>query len=398
MPNSNEPANTIADDIEVTTATQTVEEVQKTIDATAAVVAGKKDEQPPAEPTDAELQSARAAGRKEDEAAGLDAEVLDEIDKLEPPPAKKIETQGERRARIGRQTKKVLKEISLRRKAEGERDGYRTQLDAANQKIQELTGGKPPEKTAAPGKTGAEPPAAGTAATGKFDFPTFEAWQEKNPDGDFTQYTDERTDARYAFNERKREATEQGKVQETRTKEIFDTVGVSEKSFIEQHADYEEVCSKVKLVGEDREIDGQKVFVPSGGTVALQRALLRLGPDKAPVMNYYLGQHPDEAEALMRAPSPEVFLEMFGETRFKALQASTSAAAVPAGDSAKPAAAAATAATPAKPAKPTPAAPDPLAAVRGSHTPQRTAADISDDDGEDADGYIEKRKAELATS
>lgn len=397
MPNLNEPGN-IADDIEVTTATQTVEEVQKTIDATAAVVG--KQVASPAEPSDADITAAREAGLKEDVEAGLDAEVLAEIDKLEPPPAKKIETQTERRARIGRQTKKVMKEMSKRKAAEGERDGYKTQLEAANAKIRELTGGNEPEKIAAQGKTGAEPPAAGPkAATGeKFDFPTFEVWQEKHPDGDFTQYTDERTDARYAFNERKTQAIAEGKEQVTRQKQAFDTVAASEKTFIEQHADYEEVCSKVQLVGEDREIDGQKVFVPAPGTVALQRALLRLGPEKAPAMNYYLGQHPDEAEALMRAPSPEAFLEMFGETRFKALQAPTSAVAPAGGREPAKGAAAATVAAPAKPAKPIPAAPEPLAAVRGGHTTVRTAADISDDDGEDADGYIERRKAELATS
>lgn len=376
-------------DIEVTTATRSVEEVNASLAAAAPKPAEAK------APTAAEIKTASDSAIVEDAAAtGLDPEVLKAINDLEPPPDKKIETVPERRARISRSTKRVLGEIAKRKTAETERDDARTKLDAADKRIAELTAGKPADGTAA---VKAAPNADGKPATAttEFNFPSWEKWQEEHPDDDFTAYSDARTDARYQYNESLKTKKLETEDIDKRTKLAFDDASAGEQEVRAEFPDYDEVTSKIVLATIEVQENGKTVIKPAPGTVALQGELLRMGGKKGAAFNRFLGLNPADAKALMEAPTPADFLRLFGQLEYRFAQAP----AAPAGDGKPAADAAATIPAKTAPAKEhKPAAPAPLAPVRGAHSPTKTAADISEDDGDDADAYIAKRRAELASA
>lgn len=375
-------------DIEVTTATRTVEEVNASLAAAAPKPAAAK------APTAAEIKTASETAIVEDAAAtGLDPEVLKAINDLEPPPDKKIETVPERRARISRSTKRVLGEIAKRKTAETERDDARTKLAEADKRIADLTAGKPAEGAAAAVKAAPNADGKTATATPEFNFPSWEKWQEEHPDDDFTAYSDARTDARYQYNDSLKTKKLETEDTDKRTKIAFDEAATGEQEVRAEFPDYDEVTSKIVLATIEVQENGKTVIKPAPGTVALQGELLRMGGKKGAAFNRFLGLNPADAKALMEAPTPADFLRLFGQLEYRFAQAP----AAPAGDG-KPAADAATiAAKPAQTKEHKPAAPAPLAPVRGAHSPTKTSADVAED-GEDADDYISRRKAELASA
>lgn len=368
-------------DIEVTTATRSVEEVNASLAA--------ETPKPPAvkEPTADEIKAASATALVEDAAAtGLDAEVLQAINDLEPPPAKKIESVQERRARISRSTKRVLGEIAKRKTAEGERDDARTKLAEADKRIAELTA-KPADGAAAAVKVAPNADGKPATTTTDFNFPSWEKWQEEHPDDDFTAYSDARTDARYQYNESLKTKKLEADDTDKRTKQAFDDAKTGEDEIRAEFPDYDDLTSKIVLATIEVEENGQKVIKPAPGTVALQGELLRMGGKKGAAFNRFLGLNPADAKALMEAPSPADFLRLFGQLEYRFAQAPAVTAPAVTTTEAKPAAT----------KTPKPAAPAPLAPVRGAHSPTKTAADVADD-GEDADDYISRRKQELASA
>lgn len=366
-------------DVTVTSATQS-------LDAMKAEISGKPTAV--AEPDAAAITAAREAAKQEDIAGGLDAEVLDEIDKLEPPPEKTIETAAERRARQSRQTKAILKEKAKRHKAETDTATLRAENDELKRR---LAAGTTPPPTS-PGQPGAAPAAASPAATEPvFAFPSWEKYQETHPDADYPAYVDARTDARYQFNDTQRAQTAFREESVRQTKQQFARIGTAEQTFKAEHADYDEVTSKVQMVGTR---DDKGNFIPAPATQALQGELLKLG-DKAPLVNYWLGQYPEDALALMTAATPLVFLEKFAEVKLMATGVLTSTPAAPAAK-APPAAAAATTddtLVETRPVKPATRAPAPIAPTRGGAGTSRTLHDF--DDTEDADDYIASRRQGL---
>lgn len=218
-------------------------------------------------------------------------------------------------------------------------------------------------------------PAEATAPT--FEFPTFEAWQAKHPEADYTVYADARTDARFAFNRDQDAATAATAAAERASVEAVTNFKSAVDTFKVDHDDYDARTSAISLA--------QYEGLPT--LAAFQRSLLREGKNGPPIL-YYVAQHTDELHSLLTARTPAEFLESFGVLKHVVRSATAQPASAAAAVSAEPARPAA----PAKPAaSPKTSAPAPLETVRGSATTTRTLQSIADDD-EDADAYIEARR------
>lgn len=220
-------------------------------------------------------------------------------------------------------------------------------------------------------------------------FPTWEDWQEKNPDRDYTAYISEfnnkRDDARDTWRDQvadiKRQHAE-GAARQVANQDAeaaaVASIDTATQTFRTDYADYDEVTGQVSLdhLGANR-------------LRAFRVAMLYEG-ERAPQILYFLGKNPDEVARLQGAQNPAQLYSLMGEFRVSAKAYVTSLkAAPPAGG--QPAAGAPAAA--AAPSKPKPGAPAPLAAVPGGATHSRTPAQIAEDD-EDADSYIDARLAQ----
>jgi hypothetical protein len=274
--------------------------------------------------------------------------------------------------RRSRSEKKVLKEIALRKQAE-ERAERAERALADRDRVIPPAAAPPPSPTPAAGDAA---PAAAPPAAPTFKFPTFDEYQVEHPDADYDAYQDARSDARDAWREGQRQAVIAQRSFEAAQAEAKRAVhrrveeyGAHEKTFIDAHPDYNEVLAKVSLALTDEH--GRPYLPPT--IKPLQDLLLRAG-ERGPQVLYYLGQHPDEAQTLLAAPTPADLIAGFTEVKLKAT---------------------ATADTPPvrQPSKPTTDAPAPLSAVSGGaqHTP--TLQSLADD-GEDADAYIAARLAQ----
>lgn len=339
----------IEDGITVTTATQTPEQVRENF--------GIK------EPVVEKPATAAAATVAEPTA---DAELEAELDKQEPPIAD--ETPDQKTARRSRATRAILKEKSLRHAAESETARLRTENDTLRRAAKPATPPTPGDGTNKPDDANA----AAIPAAPDFQFPTWEEWSIKHPDKEYHQYTDARSDARYDFNDQKKQAEDTRTRDTAKRKEGFDALKAHEAAFTTDHPDYDEVIASISIDGVDPTliVDLQALLVKSGAA--------------APGINYYLGKHPEDATRLLRAPTRAALHETFGEIKYAA---KTQGVAQPAAEPA--------AAVPVRPpAKPATNAPAPVSETRGAATSTRTTQQLAEDD-DDADAYIAARQKEL---
>jgi hypothetical protein len=378
-------AASIADDITVTTATRTEDEVR----ASLGVPAEKKADPPPADDT------------KTTEPPAATPELEDEADSDAPDPEV---SEAARKLRMGRADVRktrlrddiTLYEDNIRSLGGAvppplEKKEYanaQAEIDALSRRKNELlrefnkTLKNKPAAPAAPPKpqpiarpaapAAGDPKAAADPNRPTFEFANFDEWQAKHPEKDYTDYTDARTDARH---EHLRRVDAYDAEQTARVQAEHDAVTTIESAittFKAEHADYDEVTQACNLdaLGPNR----LEVF---------RAAMLREGTN-APALLYHLAKNPAEVSRLGQTRTPVDLLAVIGELRYAAR---TSAPAAPA--------AAVAAAAPAAPAKPVTSAPAPMRPVGGSATPTRTAADAAADT-EDADEYIARRKREAA--
>jgi hypothetical protein len=339
----------IEDGITVTTATQTPEQVRANFGI-----------EPPAE----EKPPVAAVAAVAEPTA--EAELEAELDKQEPPKAD--ETPDQRTARRSRATKQILKQISLRKAAE-ERA---TKAETENATLRQAAKAATPPTLGDGTKKPDDATAAAIPAAPEFTFPTWEEWSTKNPDAEYHQYTDARTDARYAFNDHQRQAEETRTRDTAKRKEGFDALKAHEAAFTTDHPDYDDVIATISIAGVDPSL-----------IVDLQALLVKSGV-AAPGINYFLGKNPDEAQRLLRSANRAAMTETFGEIKYAAKAQSVAQPA------AEPAAAA-----PVRPAaKPATNAPAPVSETRGAATSTRTTQQLAEDD-DDADAYIAARTREL---
>lgn len=327
-------------DVTVTSATQTDAEVRASLGEPPVV-----EEKPP-------------VVEKTDEEKAQDAEALEvdqHLDKVEPPKAG--ETAEEKASRQKRATGKVLKEIALRKQAE-------ERADAAERELKELrTRHQAPKPAPTPGAKAPDAPIAdGKDSAPKFEFPTFDEYQEKNPDADLRDYTIALTDARTEFLQTR--ATERATADAVAAseRELTTTHKSAEAEFRAAHPDYEEKLKNVVLPP-DKEPGVRDPLVRD-----LEVMVLKAGKE-GPAILYFLGQNPAEVTRLTSAQSRTELAMTFGEIR----GAARASLASPSGDLPKP--------------KPKTHAPAPITPTPGEHKTERSLQDIADED-EDADAYI----------
>lgn len=247
-----------------------------------------------------------------------------------------------------------------------------------------------PAPVAAPARPAAATLPAGTEVKPDelptFEFPSWEEYQLKNPEADYTKYLDERDVARDAHKDKIRDIKENRRVQSERDeanarwrRDAVTSFNDSVATFKAAHADYDEVTSQIVLTpaGQD----------DSPAVETLRRAVLREGAN-GPALLYHLAQHPEDLQKLTQSHGPADFLDAWTEVKY-AVKAAAQAApppVAPVGDE--------PAVPPRATAKPTTQAPAPLSPVSGGAVHTRTLNQIADD-SEDADEYIEKRKEQL---
>lgn len=374
-------AASVADDITVTTATRTEDEVRTAL----GVPVEKKTDAPPVDE------------KKADEPPAATPELEEEADSDAPDPDVSEAARKLRSGRADVRKTRLRDDITLyedniralggKVPAPLEKKEYanaQAEIDALARRRNELLRefnktlkakpakpavAAPPARPAAPVAADGQPAAADPNAP-TFEFPSFDDWQAKHADKDYTDYQDARTDARHDFNRRvdAYHADQAAQVQQQR--DAVTTVESAIETFKVEHPDYDEVTSACNL----------DALGPHRLNV-LRAAMLREGAN-APALLYHLATNPTEVSRLAETRTPADLLAAVGEIRF--------AARTPAPAAAAPAAAVA----PAPPAKPITRAPAPMQTVGGSATPTRTAADAANDT-EDADEYIARRHREL---
>jgi len=310
------------------------------------------EEKPPVTPPPAEGTPPPIAAEGD-----ADAELAAALDTIEPPAAG--ETPDQKKARQSRSTKQILKNIALRKQAEDRAVAAERELDRLRTAPPKAE--VPPTPAPKPGA----PPAAGSSAAPEFTFPTWEVYQGDHPDAEYHTYIDERSDARYAFNDQQRQVKDRQDARDRAEHNARVTFSSEETSFKAAHPDYDEKVTAFTFE------DGPTV-------VPIQQLVLKAGKD-GPAILYYLATHGDDATRLLQSRTPGELLETFGEIKYAAKVAATPPAAPVAG--------------PAPPKKPTSTAPAPVSTPKGSADATRSLHAIAEDD-EDADAYIARRTAD----
>jgi hypothetical protein len=398
----------IADDITVTTATRSEDEVRSSL--------GGDTEKPPAAAAAAVSLTPEQQVEQEAESPQPDQSVSEAARTM------RANRKAERKARLQDEITTYEESIqalggvvpTLEKRAykdvQEELDHLtRRRFELSKVNVDLLKKAKKPQTAADPPKPVA-PQGAAAAATAKpafeFKFPTWDEWQAQHPDDEYTTYVDARNDAREEAKGAHKAAVdtwERGEADRRRTASeaarseaeapLLTQYDSAVADFKAQHTDYDEVTSKVSLdhLFAQTMRNAQGDVVSNKALVVRQRLLQ--DPSTAPSILYYLGQHPEHVERIAQATGLASLMEVLGEVRYAAKVAS-SAAPAPAGGAsaavpAAPAPAAAVAA-PVAPSKPKPGAPAPLAPVSGGSPHSRTPAQLAEDT-EDADAYIDAR-------
>lgn len=341
-------------DITVTSTTQTEEQVR------AELGVPEPEAKPPVPPVAEKTP-------EQQEVEDADAALQQEVDKIEPPKAG--ETADEKRVRQSRGTKKILKEIALRKQAED-------RADAAERELKTLRTSPPAPKPAPTpaAKAPDAPPADGTPPAQKFEFPTFDEFQEQNPDADLRDYTIALTDARTEFNKARDREQHEADARAAEERELTTTFQTAQTEFETEHPDYREKLRSIALPPNRQ--DGSRPPILDD----LEELVVKAGKD-GPKVLYHLGTHPDETKRLLSARNHGELLLTFGEVRYAARTSLTAAPAA------------------ADPPVTTPKtkAPAPISPTPGEHKTERTLQEIADE-GEDADAYIERRQPKRRAS
>lgn len=270
-------------------------------------------------------------------------------------------------------------------------------LDATNKLLRERPAPKAPAAAASqpPPPAAAQPPAtrpAAPAAPAPFSFPTWEQYQEKHPDKDYTDWLDARGDAREDWKESTRrverdrnEAERRAYADHVETQRLAREFTTAQDAFKATHPDYDEVLQRTDYPPEAHP-----------AAVEMVNKLVTRSGKHGPAILHFLGNNAEERTALFLSKSQGDLLQTFGEIKYAALKATglSSAAAAAASAPAAPAAAAsAPAAAAPAPSRPATNAPAPLTDVRAGASDTRTLQQVAED-SDDADEYIERRRAQ----
>jgi hypothetical protein len=396
-----------SDDITVTTATQTEAEVRASLDAPAVTPPVEKPAVPPVE-------------KPAEKPAVVAATPEAEADSDRPDPEVSEAARTLRKSRLSEKVARIdgdiqLYEDNIRRLGGQVPPFVPREYPNPQAKIDHLTRRRhelleqtnrllrtPPRREPEVPKPAADPnaakPATGELVEPKFEFQTWEQYQVQHPEADYTEYTDARTDARYAWNEGVRQAKASHAADQQRATER-DTQRATAFSEMEQHAAtykaaHPEFDTRLTDLGAHLLAQGgasmENGAITFGAKWSSVRDLLYRTPKEvAPVLDY-LATHPDDVARLLRAPTPADLHDTVAEIRFTVRAAAPAAPA----SAAAPAVAAPAAVVPAAPPKPTTAAPAPLEPVSGTAQSTRTLQQLADD-SENADDYIALRRREL---
>lgn len=362
----------IADnDITVTSATQSEEAVRAHFEPAEKPAgegaAADKTEKPDANAKKETVAKPAAVAKPEEKAAEAEADS----DKPDEQVSEAARTM--RRNRLDVRKSQFQKEIDDLRRTKGD-------LEREITRLRESSTPPKPAAPAADGKKDDTTPRPADAAP-EFKFPSFEEWQEL-PGNDakaFADYTDARTDARYEFNERQRDARVSREQAATAARERAREFKAHEDTFRTTHSDYDDALGAVAISDEQLaspQWKDLKQLVAQAGKVG-------------PAVMYHLAKSAEDLALLLASRSRSDLLQEFGAIRREVSRAATAAAAgeTPAGD--KPAGDKPVAAvTP--PPKPHSSAPAPVTPVTGGAAPGRTLSSIAED-SDDADAYIESR-------
>lgn len=365
-------------DITVTSTTQTPEQLAKDL--------GVEPEAPVLPEASATTEEGGEPVAKVDEISEFDKK-LDELE----PPTKADETPAEKAERRSRSTSKVLKEIALRKQADDKAKAAEERAAKAEKELNELRAKPPAAKapdapvTAPPAKPADAPLAAGTKPAQDFEFPTWEEYQEQHPEADIREYTIALSDARDDFRSAKKAHEAAVAAAQKEDEEAFTTFSTAVTEFKASHADYETVLDAIAL---PPDVVDPKTGKPSRDplVVDLERLVTKAGA-VGPEVLYYLGQpeHKAEATRLLASKSPTALHLAFGEICGTVRALKGRAAAAPATEITEPPA----------PARPVSKAPAPVSPIPAGSSAAKTATDIGNDDDEDADAYIDKRRASM---
>jgi hypothetical protein len=330
------------DDVTVTTATMTPDEIRESLGEPKPEKADKPDVTPEQEADDAS---------KPDSALSEAGRTL----RMSRGDARKAKLQAE------------IEDLA-RKRTQARLDYEREELERAQRR-----------ETQPPAKPAATPPAAHPAPDpDTFTFATYDQYQADHPDADYEEYTDARTDARFAWNQRKvaRETAQREFArQDAEQQQRYDAAQVA---FRQTHADYDAALESTVL-------PATPVTTPlADGSPAPLYQLIRNTGEKSPQILYYLAKHPEEAQTLAHAPNPSALIYAFAQMEMRA----TGAVSAP------PAQRPTSPPEPKQPQTPITSASAPLTPVGGVAQHTRTLQSIADED-DDADAYIARRRAEL---
>lgn len=400
-------ANNTADDITVTTATQSEADVRAQL--------GEKPAEKPAPP------AAPAAGTPVAAAAATTPEQ--EADSARPDPEVSEAARTLRQSRLSEKVKRLKDDTGLYEDNIRRMGGTVTPMDArqyANpqaeidhwtrrrhellQQTNRLLRQPRREPAAPPAPAAATTRPAATAAVAAeptFAFPSWEEYQATHPEADYVQYTDERSDARDSWKDGVRQATATHTAEKaaTEARDRSRATALTEmehdaETYRSRHPDFDThldalAAHLITQGGAAIDDNGQLVF--GFKWQAARDLLYRTPKEVAPVLDY-LATHPAEVARLVQAATPADVFDTVAEIRFTVRSAQ---AAAPAPAAAAAAAAAPPVATVTEPPKPTTAAPAPLEPVSGTAQSTRSLHQLADDSENVDDGYRETRSAQL---
>ncbi|HXU01872.1 MAG TPA: hypothetical protein VN903_12955 [Polyangia bacterium] len=230
----------------------------------------------------------------------------------------------------------------------------------------------PPAKPAAP-----PPSAAPAPAPDKFVFPDFDAWQTAgHAEGTYEDYNDARADARWEWNKQKDAQAAQHRERVRLDGERKVAWEKAHEEFRKDHADFDAVLEATVVP-----VTPVTNVSPDGSPSPLYQ-MIRASGERAPQILYYLGKHPEEVQILANAPNPPALVYAYAQMEMRATGAVT--ASPPSRPMPVP---------PPAPAQPITAASAPLTPISGTAQHARSLQSIAEDD--DADAYIAARRAEL---
>lgn len=238
-----------------------------------------------------------------------------------------------------------------------------------------LVAAAPPVAVAPPPAAAPVAPLAAAPPVKTFTFETFEQWQEQHPDGDFVGYTMALNTAQWGFFQKQADDDRHQKAEAARYSEGLTKAQASVASYKATHPDYEAHVSTLR-------------WDPESPQVRDLHGLLIDHPEDAPAVLDYLGTHPEAVAQILTANAQSKLYMAFASIQTE-VRLAAKAASISGGT--PPAAVVPSAPAPVAAAAPVTDAPAPATQVKGGAAHTRTLQQIADD-GEDADAYIAARQ------